>query len=148
MKPSLAPGLKTSARWTIDESRITGFMGPGLGVYATPAMLWDIERTCRAFAKEHLDDTEDTVGAHVTLDHLGPSLLGTTVEVTAEIVAVEGRRITFEAEVRDALDLVGRARHVRFVVDKDRQKARIDAKSAKLAALGSDDKTGRTTSAA
>jgi fluoroacetyl-CoA thioesterase len=138
MKPSLAAGLKTSARYTIDEARITGFMGPGLGVYATPAMLWDIERTCRAFAKEHLDDAEDTVGAHVSLDHLGPSLLGSTVEVTAEIVAVEGRRITFEAEVRDALDQVGRARHVRVVVDKGRQKARLEAKAAKLAAAGGD----------
>jgi fluoroacetyl-CoA thioesterase len=135
MSPSLAVGLKTSARYTIDESRITGYMGPGLGVYATPAMLWDIERTCRAFAKAHLADEEDTVGAHVTLDHLGSSLLGSTVEVTAEIVAVEGRRITFEAEVRDGIDLVGRARHVRFVVDKARQRQRLEAKAAKLAAL-------------
>lgn len=142
MKPSLAPGLRTSARYTIDESRITGFMGPGLGVYATPAMLWDIERTCRGFAKTHLEENEDTVGAHVTLDHLGPSLLGSTVEVTAEIVAIEGRRITFDAEVRDGEDVVGRARHVRFVVDKDRQRQRLEARAAKRAAeAGSDKKT-------
>ena len=141
MKQSLGPGLKTSARYTIDESRITGFMGPGLGVYATPAMLWDIERTCRAFAKEHLEDDEDTVGAHVTLDHLGPALLGSTVEVTAEIVAVDGRRITFEAEVHDGADTVGRARHVRFVVDKARQRQRLEAKAAKLAMTGTNGKS-------
>ncbi len=136
MRSSLVPGLRTSARYTVDELRITGFMGPGLGVYATPAMLWDTERTCRAFAKQHLGDGEDTVGAHVTLDHLGPALLGTTVEVTAEIAAIDGRRITFDAEVRDGVDVVGRARHVRVVVDKDRQRQRLEAKAAKLAQAG------------
>ena len=133
MKPTLKPGLKTAARYTIDDSRVAGFMGEGLAVYGTPAMLLDIERTCRLFAKEHLDDDEDTVGARVELDHLGPALKGSWVEVTAEVVEVDGRRIVFQAEVRDPTDIVGRARHVRFAVDKSRQRARLEAKAARLA---------------
>ena len=61
---------------------------------------------------------------------LCPAML--QVEVTAKVVNTDGRRVTFEAEVHDPLDHVGKARHVRFVIDKDRQKERLQAKAAKL----------------
>jgi len=133
MKASLRPGLASTVRYEVDESRTMSFMGEGLGTYSTPNMLRDIERTCRTLAVGHLDEGEDTVGAHVTLDHLGPTLKGMWVDVSVAIVAIEGRRITFEASVRDAIQEVGKARHVRFVVDKSRQKERLAAKAAKLA---------------
>jgi predicted thioesterase len=136
VKASLRPGLKSTARYEVDESRVTQFMGEGLGTYATPMMLRDIERTCRLLAAEHLDDGEDTVGAHVTLDHLGPTLKGMWVDVSAAMTEIDGRRLTFEVSVKDAIQDVGRARHVRFVVDKSRQKERLAAKAAKLAAAG------------
>ena len=134
MKPSLTPGLTSTVRYEVDESRVMSFMGSELGTYSTPNMLRDIERTCRTLALGHLDEGEDSVGAHVTLDHLGPTLKGMWVEVAAKIVEVEGRRVTFEVGVRDAIQEVGKARHVRFVVDKVRQRERLDAKAAKLAA--------------
>jgi predicted thioesterase len=137
VKPSLRPGLRSTARYEVDESRITQFMGDGLGTYATPMMLRDIERTCRLLAADHLDDGEDTVGAHVTIDHLGPTLKGMWVDVAVALTEVEGRRITFEASVKDALQEVGKARHVRFVVDKSRQRERLAAKAAKLGAAAS-----------
>ena len=37
---------------------------------------------------------------------------------------------------RDVLDLVGKAKHTRFIVDLAKQKERLDAKAAKVAALG------------
>jgi fluoroacetyl-CoA thioesterase len=134
MRPSLKPGLSSTARYEVDDSRVMSFMGSELGTYSTPNMLRDIERTCRTLALAHLDEGEDSVGAHVTLDHLGPTLKGMWVEVSATLIEMDGRRITFEASVRDAVQEVGRARHVRFVVDKARQKARLEAKAAKLAA--------------
>ncbi len=136
MKASLRPGLASTVRYEVDDSRVMSFMGTELGTYSTPNMLRDIERTCRTLALQHLDDGEDSVGADVTLDHLGPMLKGMWVEVAARIIEVDGRRITFEAAVRDAIQEVGKARHVRFVVDKTRQKERLAAKAAKLAAAG------------
>jgi predicted thioesterase len=136
MNPSLKPGLASTVRYEVDDSRVMSFMGSELGTYSTPNMLRDIERTCRTLALEHLDQDEDSVGAHVTLDHLGPTLKGMWVEVAAKIVEVDGRRITFEVRVRDAIQEVGKARHVRFVVDKSRQKERLVAKAAKLSAAG------------
>ncbi len=63
------------------------------------------------------------------------SLLGMWVDITATVSEIDRRRITFEVEVCDALDTVGRARHVRFVVDLARQKERLEAKAAKVKEL-------------
>jgi predicted thioesterase len=132
VKDSLKAGLEMKCRYDINRERTIDFMGDELRVYGTPWMARDIEETCRLLTLEHLDEGEDSVGARIEVDHLGASLLGSWVEVTAKVVNTDGRRVTFEAEVHDPLDHVGKARHVRFVIDKDRQKERLQAKAAKL----------------
>jgi predicted thioesterase len=132
----LTAGASTTRRFAIDKERTISFMGEELRVYATPSMVLDIERTCRDFLVDFLKDGEDSVGARVEIDHLGPTLLGMWVDVTAKIAAVEGQRVVFEVEVKDALDVVGKAKHIRFVVDKARQKQRLEAKAAKVKAVG------------
>ena len=132
MKDSLKAGLETICRYDIDRQRTIDFMGDELRVYGTPWMTRDIEETCRLLTLEHLDEGEDSVGVRVEVDHLGATLLGSWVDVTAKVVETDGRRITFEAEVHDPLDQVGKARHVRFVIDKNRQKERLQAKALKL----------------
>ncbi|HVO14076.1 MAG TPA: hotdog domain-containing protein [Alphaproteobacteria bacterium] len=132
----ISAGASTTRRFTIDKERTISFMGEDLRVYATPSMVLDVERTCRDFLVQFLKDGEDSVGARVEIDHLGPTLLGMWVDVTAKIAAVEGPRVVFEVEVKDALDTVGKAKHIRFVVDKARQKQRLEAKAAKAKAAG------------
>jgi predicted thioesterase len=127
--------MSHSQRYTVDEESTIGFMGEGLRVYATPFMVRDIERACRDFLGQYLSAEENSVGARMEIDHLGPTLKGMWVNVTANVTGVEGRRVSFEVEVKDALDLVGKAKHVRFVVDLAKQKERLEAKAAKLAQL-------------
>ena len=133
MKPGLVAGLTKTKRYEIDTDSTIGFMGEGLRIYATPFMVRDMENACRELLGEYLTDAENSVGARVELDHLGPTLKGMWVEVKATVTGVEGRRVSFEAEIRDALDVVGKAKHVRFVVDLAKQKERLEAKAAKLA---------------
>ena len=132
MKDTLTVGLTTTRRVDIEKASTIGFMGEELRVYATPAMARDIEVTCRDLVFEHLDDGEDTVGARIEVDHLGASLLGSWVDITATIVDIDGRRVTLEAEVKDPLNVVGKSRHVRFVIEMERQRKRLEAKAAKL----------------
>ena len=135
MKDSLAEGLSKTARYDIDAERTIGFMGEDLRVYATPKMVRDVEETCRNLIYENLDEGEDSVGVRVEIDHLGPTLIGMWVDVTSTITEIDGQRVTMDVEVRDALDKVGRARHTRFVIDKARQKERLEAKRAKVKEL-------------
>lgn len=135
MKPGLTAGMTQTKRMVVDTERTIGFMGEALRVYATPMMVRDIEITCKDFLGEYLSAEENSVGARVEIDHLGPTLLDMWVDVTATITGIEGRRVNFDVEVRDALDLVGKSKHTRFVVDLAKQKERLQAKAAKLAQL-------------
>ncbi len=131
MKSTLTVGLASTKRVTVDEGRCIGFMGKEGMVYATPRMVLDVESTCREFLLEHLDEGEDSVGAHVSIDHLAATPLGLEVTIDIRIVDIEKRRVTFEFSVRDPVEECGRGRHVRFVADKAKSFERIKAKRAK-----------------
>jgi len=134
MKASLRPGLSRVNRITVDRDRTISFMGEDARVYATPRLISDVEFTCRDLIMEHADAGEDSVGMEVALRHLAPTVLGSTVEITVRVTAVEGRKIAFEVSARDELDEVSAGTHARFVVDKAKTFERIKAKAAKLAA--------------
>lgn len=133
MKPSLARGLIFTRRLTVDTGRTIGFMGEAGRVYATPALIGDIEYTCRDGMLDHLDPGEDSVGTHIELDHLAATLPGMAVEIIVTVAEVSGRLITFDAIARDALDEIGRGQHIRFVVDVRKTLDRLQAKSARAA---------------
>ena len=131
MKSTLVVGLASTKRITVDEGRCIGFMGKEGMVYATPRMVLDVEYTCRELLLEHLDEGEDSVGAHVSIDHLAATPAGLDVTIDVKITEIEKRRVTFEFSVRDPIEECGRGRHVRFVADKAKSFERIKAKRAK-----------------
>lgn len=133
MRLGLSPGATRTNRFDVDAERCVTFMGEALSIYATPFMVRDVERTCRELLGEFLTAEENSVGSRIELDHLGPTLKGMWVEVAVTVTEVDRRRVEFEAEVRDATDLVGRAKHTRFVVLLDKQRERLEAKAARVA---------------
>jgi fluoroacetyl-CoA thioesterase len=116
MKPTLAVGVATTAKLTVDRDRTIDFMGEAARVYATPMLVRDIEVACRNLLLEHLDAGEDSVGTRVEIDHTGATLMGMKVELKVAIAEVNGRRSPSrsKAATRRA-DLP--CRHTRFVVD-------------------------------
>lgn len=135
MPSGLTIGTTRTQRFDVNDERSITFMGEDLSIYATPFMVRDIERTCRELLDEFLTKEENSVGSRIEVDHLGPTLKGMWVEVTVTVTAVDGRRADFEAEVRDPTGVVGRAKHVRYVVNLDKQRARLKAKAAEVAEL-------------
>jgi len=131
MKSTLATGLTLSKSLVVDESRCIGFMGKEGMVYATPRMVSDVEYACRDFLLQHLDAGEDSVGAHVSIDHLAATPLGLQVVVEAKITEIDRRKVTFEFSVRDPIEQCGRGKHVRFVVETAKSRERLAAKRAK-----------------
>ncbi len=131
MKTTLTPGISVTRVFAIDRERTIDFMGDRARVYATPMMVRDIEVTCREFLLAHLDPGEDSVGTRVEVDHLAPTLLGMNVTVQAKVVEVKGKLITFEVSAHDGIDLVGRGRHLRYVLEVKVQEQRLMAKADK-----------------
>jgi len=136
MKESLRPGVSRVSRIEVDRDRTIGFMGEGGRVYGTPYLVRDIEMTCRQLILDHGDAGEDSVGTDVAIKHLAPTLLGMSVEITATVTAVEGRKVTFEITAKDNLEQICSGTHGRFVVDVNKTVERLKAKAAKLAASG------------
>ena len=130
MKKSLTTGLAASKSFEVDESRCIGFMGREAAVYATPRMVNDVEYACRDMLLEHLEEGEDSVGAHVSIDHLAPTPMGMKVRIEVRIVEVDRRKVVFEFTVKD-IEEVGRGRHVRYVVERAKTRERLAAKRAK-----------------
>ena len=132
MKDSLTAGVTAKQKIAIDRDRTIGFMGDEGRVYSTPSMVRDIEYTCHELLNEHLDDGENSVGTHVSVDHIGATVEGDEVEVSVTITAVEGRAVSFEATVKDSLEEVGRGVHNRFVVDVQKTYERLTEKRKKV----------------
>jgi fluoroacetyl-CoA thioesterase len=131
MKPSLQAGLHFRKEIEITEDRCIGFMGREGMVYATPKMVSDVEYACRDWLVGHLDSGEDSVGTHVTIDHLAATPLGLKVSIEVRVTEVDRRKVTFEFSVKDPVEACGRGTHVRFVVDTAKTRERLAAKRAK-----------------
>jgi fluoroacetyl-CoA thioesterase len=134
VKPSLVPGLTAVNRVVVEKAKSVGFMGEEDLVYVTPHLIAEIETTCRNVILAHADANEDNVGMEVAIKLLAPTLPGINVEITVEVAAIRGRKVTFVVIVKDELDTVICGTHARFVVDKVNTVKRLKAKAEKLAA--------------
>ena len=132
MRDSLAVGVTTTRKVSVDRERTISFMGDEGRVYSTPSMVRDIEYTCHELLMEHVDDGENSVGTHVSVDHTGATVEGDEVDVSVTITAIEGRAVSFEAIVKDSLEEVGRGVHKRFVVDVQKTYERLTEKRKKV----------------
>jgi predicted thioesterase len=130
MKNTLVTGIAGTKALVVDEGRCISFMGPENAVYATPRMVADVEYAIRDFLLGHLDAGEDTVGTHVTIDHLAATPRGMRAIIEFTVSAVEGRKVRSTFTVRDALEECGRGVHERFVVDVEKTRARLAKKRA------------------
>lgn len=102
---------------TVEPADLACVHGSGsLQVYATPAMAALMERTACVLLDPYMEEGETTVGISLDIKHLKASLCGMKLSCAATLVQTEGRKTVFEIEVRDALSVVGTARHERFSV--------------------------------
>ena len=99
------------------ESAIT-FLGlEGPRVLSTPHMIGYMERICRDAVLPLLDAGFDTVGTHVDVYHLAAAPIGAVVTFTAEVAAVDGRRIQFRVEAWDEKEKIGEGTHERAIIN-------------------------------
>jgi len=91
----------------------------------TPSILSDIEFACRDILLSMLEAGQDSLGSHVSLNHVGAVVLGGTTTVAANISKLEKRRVTFEATVCAGQREIARATHVRTIVTVSELKTRI-----------------------
>ncbi|MBQ8366268.1 MAG: thioesterase family protein [Alistipes sp.] len=117
----LEKGLKHQSVMRVTDGNTAEFIGSGdMAVLATPAMVALMENAAMLAVALHLDEGETTVGSMISTSHLKPSKIGATISAIAELVEVDGRKLTFKIEAYDADVLIGAGEHVRYVVNREK----------------------------
>ena len=137
MKESLKPGIAHELRFRLPQSKTVPHLYPEAPefqamprVFATGFLVGFIEWACIQAVQRHLDwPREQSVGTHVNLSHLAATPPGLEVVARVRLVEVDGRRLLFEIEASDGVDVISRGTHERFIIDVERfnQKARRKA---------------------
>jgi fluoroacetyl-CoA thioesterase len=125
----LEVGLKgRAAQKVTDETTATAHGSGLLPVFATPALVALMERTCWESVAGSLPPGQGTVGTRLEIAHTAPTPVGMTVICESALVAVEGRKLTFSVKARDEKGPVGSGIHERFIVENERFMAKAREK--------------------
>ena len=118
----------TSATAVTDENAIKFLGVESARVLATPWLIMHLEMTARDVVKGFLLDGQDTVGTQVNVRHLSATPIGMTAHFSAEVIEVQGQRVTFRVEAWDDRDRIAEGTHERYVIDIDRFVAKLQVK--------------------
>ncbi|RZT35490.1 thioesterase family protein [Cupriavidus agavae] len=129
MVKNIELGARCTRTLAIDRARTIDFLGDDLRIYATPELVRDIEQTCLDFLQGHVAPGQSSVGTEVSVEHAGATPLGGELRIEVEVIAVEGRSVTFRVAAHDDVETVCTGTHRRFVVDIERLKSRVRKKA-------------------
>lgn len=138
MKDTLKPGIRYTHTFTVPKSKTVPALYPESDefvvmpeVFATGYLVGFLEWACIKAINPHLDwPEEQTVGAHIDVSHEAATPPGLTVTAKVELIAVEGKKLTFLVEAHDGVDLISKGRHQRFVINKKKFDERVGAKKS------------------
>jgi len=139
MKDTLKPGIESEFTFPVNDLKTVPALYPESPefkamprVFATGFMVGFIEWACIRLVKPHLDwPEEQTVGTHINVSHTAATPAGMAVTARVKLVAVEGRRLVFDVEARDEVEVISRGTHERFVINKKRFDEKMAGKARK-----------------
>jgi predicted thioesterase len=130
----IKPGMVREETFIINAENTAYHLGSGASrVLATPWMIAFMERTAHHLMTCCLPEGASSVGTHLDVRHLAPTPQGGQVRIRAEVLAIEGMKVSFSIEAWDTLEKIGEGRHERAVIDEARFLRRVEKK---IAALG------------
>jgi fluoroacetyl-CoA thioesterase len=138
MKDTLKPGISFEHRFRVPQSKTVPALYPESAefvaipeVFATGFLVGLLEWACIKAVNPHLHwPSEQTVGTHINVSHEAATPPGLEVTAYVELVAVEGRKLTFQVRAHDGIDLISKGRHERFIIDKAKFAGKIAARAA------------------
>ncbi len=89
---------------------------PGAFVFATPMLVALLEETAIRCVAPALEPGAGTVGTRLDVEHKAPTPVGLIVTARARLIEVDRRRLVFQVEASDDLELIAAGTHERFVL--------------------------------
>jgi fluoroacetyl-CoA thioesterase len=137
MKESLKAGIEHELRFRVPDNKTVPALYPESPefrqmpkVFATGFMVGFIEWACIQAINPHLDwPAEQTVGTHVNLSHTAATPPGLEVVAKVKLIEVDKRRLVFEIEVGDGVDVISKGTHERFIINAEKFNAKVQEKA-------------------
>lgn len=136
MKDTLKPGLKYEHRFVVPPSKTVPALYPEAEeflampeVFATGFLVGFLEWACIKCLNPHIDwPVEQTVGTHIDVSHQAATPPGLEVTATVELIEVDGRRLVFQVEAHDGVEVISKGRHERFIINRGKFDAKVGEK--------------------
>jgi len=136
MKDTLKPGIRYQHKFVVPPTKTVPALYPESDefvvmpeVFATGFLVGLLEWACIRAINPHLDwPREQTVGIHIYASHEAATPPGLEVTVSVHLVSVQGKKLGFEIEAHDGVDLISRGTHERFIIDRDKFSQRVASK--------------------
>jgi predicted thioesterase len=92
----------------------------GVDVVSSPAIIGHLEMACQNVIEPHFDDGEASVGVGFSLRHVGAAFPDRPMDVSAELIAGDGKRFTFRVQAEQDGRTVMTGEHERALVQLER----------------------------
>jgi predicted thioesterase len=130
MKPTFEPGIVREVVVTVTPDMCPAFDGVVVHpVYSTWSVAHHMEIAARKVLVDFLEEHEEGIGTHISVDHVAPCRVGRTVRIRAELVEVNQDhhvRVVCECCAFDGDRLLARGRQIQVVMTKDTLKRIIE----------------------
>lgn len=125
----LEVGIKGKKEIIVTEEKTAKTMGSGtLDVFATPAMIALMENTAYESIAGELEEGSGTVGTELRVKHVAATPVGMKITCETELIAIDGRALTFSVKAYDEMGLIGEGEHERFVILEEKFQSKANAK--------------------
>jgi fluoroacetyl-CoA thioesterase len=113
--PGIVPGLRGERRAVVSPAMTTTHAGGG-GILTAPSMIMEMELTAQDVTQPFLPEDHTTVGYEICIRHRRSTPVGEAFTVTAELLEVDGRKLLFRVEARNAREVIGEGTLRRTIV--------------------------------
>lgn len=122
-------GIKGTAKQIVSDLHTAQKVGSGgLAVLSTPSIVALMEQVAWQSVQPYIELGADTVGTFIELNHIAPTPTGMNVWCESELIAVNGRELTFQFKVFDECCLIASGIHKRFIITADKFQQKADLK--------------------
>lgn len=126
----LTVGIKYSEKFIVlNEHTAKTLQSGGLEVLASPTLIAKIEKCAWQSVLPFMENGCDTVGTFIEMKHLAPTPVGTEVQCESELIAVNGRELTFHITAYDTVEKIAEATHKRVIVNSSRFMTKVTTKT-------------------
>lgn len=127
MKPGMQVGNTAEIVIEVSQAMCPTFDGVIVHrVYSTWSLAHHMELAARKVLVAHLEDDEEGIGTHLSIDHLAPTPVGRTVRIIAEVVEFDSTSVTCSLRAYHGRRLVARGRQIQRVLPKRKLKSLIE----------------------